>query len=590
MGSSKLRWSPFIQLVRQRAKHAELLKRGLLMRWNSPTKSLKSSPNDLLASSRIHLQKQFRDATLAMKHAPNRELGNPIEWSKMVSLLQRIAPFTLDNKMQLYSSSSQAFSCMWKAVDDAQKSIQWVTYICKDDFIGRETIRRLVVAAHRGVRVVFLYDDGGNISGRTALVQELSNCKNARVIKFNPVFHRILRYSLSAGAYFGRSTQPWRLSPLIRNHRKILLVDDKVAYVGGLNIGNEYAGTSIGGTGAFRDTMCRLQGGIVNSLHDVVHDTLNAERNGSFRKLAQKLLMRRKKFLARLSRFRSAARNPLFNFKLRGRNIRKKPVEKRQRPSLLAQVLYSNTWSRTYKIQKAYEFILYRAQHRVWITTPYLLPTRRLLKCILGAARRGVDVRVMTGSLRSTDPWLMWWGAQYIVHRLLSHNISIYEYDTAFSTQTTELTNINTNVSHKESYWIANFFNWLTEYWVQIRNNSPTGVSDSSPTHDLPPHILHSKTVVVDGVWSAVGSYNWDSLSNKLLEVSVATVDYPTARTLEEHFEKDMKHCRQLTQDLYLQRPWWIRLFCYVIYRCGRWTENIWFRSFSHHEVETHLD
>eukprot|EP00760_Papus_ankaliazontas_P004557 PhM_4_TR11955/c0_g2_i1/m.87305/K06131/clsA_B; cardiolipin synthase A/B len=476
--------------------------------------SLRSSVASRLKSVLSRLQKRAQE-TSSCVHPDSHVVGPPTRWANVVARMQVLTPCTRDNEMKVYNDTGEAFRLMWDAVDGAKHSVTWITYICKDDFIGRTTVQKLEAAADRGVKVELLYDDAGNISGRTGLLSTLSQHTNGRVTLFNPFLSHMLRYYMSG--------MKWRYSPGIRNHRKILVVDDEVAFVGGLNIGNEYAGKSVGGSGKFRDTLCCVRGPVVHQLNDIIQDTYAAMKESRFRRVASTMDIR-----------------SLLTFKMQ-RWMRDKrslaPDETAAQSSahdVILQVLASNSLTRTYHIQRAYQIAMHKAQHRVWITTPYLLPTRRLFRSLLHASRRGVDVRVMTGSVTTTDPWFMWWAGQYIAHHLLRNNVQLYEYD---------------------------------------------GGS-----------VMHAKTVVIDGVWGSVGSYNWDALSNKLLEVSVASTDYGVARELEEQFRADMAKSRLVTRDTYLQRPLWVRFTCSFFYHFVRFLEAMTFWTYSHDEVETRLD
>ena len=199
---------------------------------------------------------------------PTYPKGCALRWASVVTHLNILAPYSEDNQMDVYNNTGEAFCLMWQAIEEAKSTIDWITYICKDDHVGRETIRRLVDAARRGVRVRFLYDDAGNISGRSSLMEPLIQCPTATVTCFHPFLRRMLKYYVKG--------MEWSASPGIRNHRKILVVDDSVAFCGGLNIGNEYAGTEVGGSGKFRDSLCRVRGPAVQDLVLVVEDTIRA--------------------------------------------------------------------------------------------------------------------------------------------------------------------------------------------------------------------------------------------------------------------------------------------------------------------------
>ena len=501
-----------------------------ILRERMPTKIRKFTAPQVIVS-RIH---DFRMKWQNRGHAS--DIGTPVRWAHTASLLHRIAPLRSGNEIRVYDDTGVAFEKMWEAIDAAKVNIRWATYICKDDAVGQETIQRLVQAAQRGVFVQFLYDDGGNIGGRDSLVQPLRNERNAQVLCFNPVFAKMLRYIMSLR---------WHLSPGIRNHRKILLVDDSVAFVGGLNIGNEYAGTICGGSGKFRDTMCEVSGPIVADILESFNETMyssekslkpKTSRLSVQRERIQKFMrMPRKQILCKLNEIRN-----------RRRLRREWSLELQQKNShsgKIAQILTSNAWKGNYAIQKAYHIVLNRSRHRVWITTPYFLPTGRLLRAVLRAAKRGVDVRILTGSIRTTDPFLMWWGSQYIVHKLLKCNVKLFEFE-------------------------------------------GKRTDENGTMH----RIMHAKTLVVDGVWCSVGSYNLDALSNKLLEISVSSIDYALASEMEKQFLCDLKQSKQISNDAFNSRSVWQKILIAIIYRIGRVIEKVSFWSFSHREVETSFD
>ncbi|KNH09668.1 cardiolipin synthetase [Perkinsela sp. CCAP 1560/4] len=470
-------------------------------------------------------------------------IGTPVRWANIASTLHRISPFCQGTDFDVYADTGEAFRLMWDAVDSATKNIRWATYICKNDHVGRETVHRLVNAARRGVTVQFIYDDAGNIGGREELLRPLKNEPNVHVMCFNPVLPRMLRYF---------TTFRWKTSPGIRNHRKILLVDDAIAFVGGLNIGNEYAGKRCGGSGLYRDTMCRVSGVIVEQIREAFDEIMSTTENSSNRKQVR--------FARQRERIEKLLKTPGRSFirsvtEMRKRRLLRKEWQKGLQISengsgKLTQLLTSNAWMRNYGIQKAYQIVMNRSRHRIWITTPYFLPTRRLLRAVLRAGKRGVDVRIITGSVRTTDPLLMWWGSQYIVHKLLTHNIKLYEYE-------------GEPLPNREKL----------DMGLERRVRK-----------------MHAKTIVVDGVWSAIGSYNLDVLSNKLLEISVASIDYSLASEFESQFKKDMLASRLISQDTFQSRSMLQRVLIVVIYYIGRAIEKVSFWSFSHPEVETTLD
>merc|ERR1711916_33564 len=92
--------------------------------------------------------------------------------------------------------------------------------------------------------------------------------------------------------------------------------------------------------------------------------------------------------------------------------------------------------------------------------------------------------------------------------------------------------------------------------------------------------IMHAKTVVVDRRWAMIGSYNWDILSNKLLEAGVAAYDRQFARTMEEHFLQDLAMSKRVTFDDYASRTLHTRIACAFFYY-GVWLSELFtFRGY----------
>lgn len=116
------------------------------------------------------------------------------------------------------------------------------TYILEPDRIGTKTIQHLAHAAKRGCDVKLLYDYIGSSKIGNSHVQALRQ-SSGEAISFNPLWK-----------------WPWMRWGFFRNHRKVLVVDNKVAFCGGLNIGDNYAGVSVGGNG-----------NITSHIHSFIH-------------------------------------------------------------------------------------------------------------------------------------------------------------------------------------------------------------------------------------------------------------------------------------------------------------------------------
>jgi cardiolipin synthase A/B len=180
-----------------------------------------------------------------------------IRWRRVLSRLLPLGGNSLGNDVTVYADGTEAFRQKWLAIDNAKELIHFETYTLETDFVGMTFMAKLKAAALRGVRVTLVYDYWGStqLLGEegTALLADLQR-SGVTVIGFNsPV------------------EWPWRwrrrtIDFLTRNHRKILVVDHKVGFCGGLNATGEYCDGRIGGTDRYRDTHIRIEGPAVDDL------------------------------------------------------------------------------------------------------------------------------------------------------------------------------------------------------------------------------------------------------------------------------------------------------------------------------------
>jgi len=259
---------------------------------------------------------------------------------------------------RLFIEGDTLYEAMLQDIGTAQTAIRMESYIFADDTIGRRFAAALMERARKGVHVRLRVDFAGSrwAMGR-ALVRELR----------------------TAGVRFEWS-RPWKwFRPWAfhrRNHRKLLIVDRAVAYVGGFNIHAESSFDCVGAA-RWRDTHVRLSGPAVSEAIHVF------DRCGRTNDLSQ----------ARFGRLRVIA-NPM----LYGRR----------------------------RLRRAIARALGAAQRRIWLTTPYFVPDLRLRRQLLCAARRGVDVRVLIPG--KTDVPITQWAAWAFYSALLKAGVRVYEY------------------------------------------------------------------------------------------------------------------------------------------------------------------
>ncbi len=272
------------------------------------------------------------------------------------------------NELTLFVDGDGAFDAMLGAIDSATTRVWLETYIFAPDPLGHTVLDALTRAAARGVDVRLLIDAVGSpdlLPHTKAL-----SAAGGRIAVFNPA----LRFTLKR-----------RLPMTMRDHRKVLVVDDDVGFCGGMNVSCDYGGARRG-NGVFRDTHLLVQGPAARDLALVFSASWHhacAER---------------------LSTFSPAA--PRFD----GSHV---------------QVLGSDRFWRRRGIQRALHHAVTRAHARIRLTAPYFVPPPRLLRALSQAARRGVVVEVLTAGV--SDVPIVAAAARHLYGRLLQSGVQIWE-------------------------------------------------------------------------------------------------------------------------------------------------------------------
>ncbi|MFL6091145.1 MAG: phospholipase D-like domain-containing protein [Aeromicrobium sp.] len=274
-------------------------------------------------------------------------------------------PVTVDvgkrSRATTYTYGERLYDDMLAAIDSAQERILFETYIIKGDAVGLRFKQALAAAAARGVQVHVIYDGFANLVVRRKF---LRFPESVHVLRF-PVFR--LGFRLFSPRSWGR------------DHRKILAVDDRVAFVGGYNIGSLYATD-------WRDTHLRVEGDAVWELVNAFVDFWNAHAGGP--ELAD-----------------SGA--PSWDPTVRAhRNV----------PSQL-----------TYPIRAMYLEAIDRSRSNIRLTAAYFLPDRDILAALTAAARRGVEVQLLVPRISNhvvTD-----WLARGFFSELLATGVRIHRYN-----------------------------------------------------------------------------------------------------------------------------------------------------------------
>jgi cardiolipin synthase len=265
-------------------------------------------------------------------------------------------------------SGGEIFPVMLDAIDAARKSIELETYIFSDGKLGRQFLDALAAAARRGVRVQVLVDAIGSWLLHDEFFSPLQDA-GGEVRRFNPI-------------------HPLRFG--VRDHRKLLICDRHVSFIGGFNLSDEYDGDGV--TCGWCDLGVEIR-----------DRDLAARLGGSFVELFALADFEEKSWL----RFRAFRR-------------RRKARRRSSSPVLLAQPGRGAS-----PIQLALYRDLRKARN-VWIASPYFLPTPRLRRELLAVARRGGRVQILLAG--KCDVPVSQMAARSLYHRFLKRRAEIYEY------------------------------------------------------------------------------------------------------------------------------------------------------------------
>lgn len=316
-------------------------------------------------------------------------------WQKAFLKLIPLGGFSSHNQVQIFHDGDHAFLAIYNAIMGAQQSIYIETYILAPDRVGIWLRDALIEARNRGVNITILYDHFGSANLNNAYLAPLF-LAGIKVMAFNPIW-------------------PWRRrGPLLfRDHRKIIVVDEQVAFCGSMNISADYAGP-IYGNDRFRDSLAKIEGPAVK---DLLAITMESIAETEFEQKPEAFTYRFKTAFDKSKAFK------LFFYKLLNSTDREALESKDD--GTLVQVLRSNMRRNLSHIQKSMEESINRAVSYCYFTTPYFLPHRGLLQAIINAKRRGVDVRILTAGL--SDVPLMRYASRHLYKNLLEQGIRIYE-------------------------------------------------------------------------------------------------------------------------------------------------------------------
>jgi len=350
------------------------------------------------------------------------------------------------NRFELLLDGQTFFPRMLAAIESARRQIEIELYLVEDGQCSERLVEALCRAAVRGVKVRGLFDAYGAAGLGAALRQSLQSA-GVQLRWYNPL--------------------RWRrgIRNFHRDHRKLLLVDGRLAYVGGTGSTDEFW-LPEAAISPWHEAMVEIEGPLVGDWQQLFEHQWRAR----------------------------------FSWRPSHQPVALELPECPPAGSGLGRVAYADA-AQHRDILLSLLRALRGARQRVWLATPYFLPTWKIRRALRRAAARGVDVRLLLAGRNTDHPPVRFAGQRYYP-KLLKAGVRIFEYQ---------------------------------------------------------PRFLHLKMVLVDD-WVSVGSCNFDHWNLRFnLDANVEALDPVFTQAVAASFLEDFGVSREITLDDWRQRPWWRR-------------------------------
>ena len=387
--------------------------------------------------------------SVKQKRETRLQVKTPGDLQTLVPSIVGLTQASLDrgNRVQVVQNGDGFFPVLFRDIAAARESVHIETYIWWKSAIGDRLAALLVEKAKQGVEVRLLVDASGG-KDLTDEQEEAIERHGGKVARF----------------------RPWRLSNLgrinNRDHRKLMILDGRVAHIGGYGIADEWTGHAQDRE-HWRDTGLRVEGPIVNRIQGAFCENW-IEETGEV------------------------------------------PAGPKYFPALAAvgptsaHLAYTSPSGGVSSVQVLYYLAIKAARREIIIQNPYMLPDRDALMALEEAVARGVDVKIMVPSTDATDNAIVQHASHHHFGSMLQRGVKLYEYDRT---------------------------------------------------------LLHQKVIIVDGIWSCVGSTNFDERSFQINdEISMGLIDASVAAQLKAAFHDDLRHARQRQLGEWKDRGAWHKL------------------------------
>lgn len=293
-----------------------------------------------------------------------------------MQLLSNHAVLTQDNHIQIFDDGQEKFDELLHDISLAKDHIHIQYYIFKLDRLGTRIVNALVEKAKQGVKVRLLYDEMGSRGVHKRDFKELIKLGGEVEIFFPnilPLINPRLNY---------------------RNHRKLVIIDGRVGYIGGFNVGDEYLGLKKK-FGYWRDTHLRIEGSSVHPLQTRFLLDWNQASDRQDLQYADQFF-------------------PIFP----------------RKGDTAIQIISSGPDSKWESIKNGYIKLINMAKKYVYIQTPYFIPDDAFMNAVRIACLSGIDVRIMIPN--KPDHLFVYWATYYHVGQLIDAGAKIYIYENGF--------------------------------------------------------------------------------------------------------------------------------------------------------------
>jgi cardiolipin synthase A/B len=287
------------------------------------------------------------------------------------------ALLTQNNEVELFTEGNAKFDALLQSIHNAQHHIHFQYYIINNDETGKRVVAALTEKAKEGVHVRILYDDIG------------SRTLNDRF------FQAFTAAGGQHAAFFPSKIPYFNLRVNYRNHRKIVVIDGKIGFIGGFNVGNEYVGNSKK-FGYWRDTHMRLEGSSVHSLQALFLRDWN------------------------LASSDTVDYDPSYF----------PSVEEMGQGQVPIQIIASGPNQKWSHIENTYIKMIHAARHSIYLQTPYFIPDETLQNALRIAALSGIEVKIMIPY--DSDHMFVHWASLYYLGELLQVGVKCYLYKKGF--------------------------------------------------------------------------------------------------------------------------------------------------------------